>query len=314
MSITANSSLFFTTLLGGICCFIPLYFDPQTYSLDSQTRSLISSQGSRDLAIATVALSVPIFLEIAADKITGIFQEEKSHRVSTHIMKALLTASERSLLIWGALICTATAFLPPEMPRLVDYYFCASRCRSIYFNGALALSLYRLDEGCWSLRTAVLAVILSVVSNNLAAFLDTTEIFAEMEALRNFTSALFFVAIALIFIGSVKWLLSLSKKILARPIDISDGRSSHILRHRRGYGRSNIFPLLYVIVTVFIIITLTLLRRLFSPGTSSTFTSSLSYNVVTSLYPFVVNSISERMMKHEVINGLVSVVIVIFLI
>ena len=315
MSISINSSLLFITLLGGICCFIPLYFDRQKDSLDSEEiRSHISSQGNRDLAIATVALSVPIFLGIAADKITGIFQEEKSHKVSTHIMKALLTASERSLLIWGALICTATAFLPPDMPHLVNYYSCACRCRSVYFNGALALSLYRLDEGCWSLRTSILTVILSILSNNLAAFIDITEVFAGVEGLRNFTTVLFFTAIALIFIGSLKWLLSISKKFFRRHNNISGGCNDDISRHRRGSGHSVVFPLLYVAVTVFIIITLSLLRRLFPNGVSKTFLSSLSYSVITTLYPFLVNSISERMMKHEVIKGLVSDAIFVFLI
>ena len=288
--------------VGGICCFIPLHASSLTDYANSMRRETLTSSRSRDSAIAAVALTLPIFLEIITDIITSV--AAKSEKVEMHVKQALLNTRERFVLACGVLSVSVTAFLPADYPHLVNIYLCTNNCRLTFVGGAVIISLCRCDPKCWTLRKTYLALMLLVTSTVIGTFADNWSALSPIKYLHDVAYALFMSALTILLYCNILWLYSTLPKLIS--LLSKKMRKSDIVNR----NSLPIFPFMYVATVTLATIVLVVTRRTYPERERKNADALFYHNLGFNMYLLFIMYISERQTKFEVIQGLVSISIV----
>ena len=305
---TADVTAGLLILLSGISCFSPLLFGSLIDYRDSPIRQNLASQSNRDLAAAAVALSAPIFIEIAL-KILGSFSsDQKSAKVEKHMREALLSLTELFLLVLGILSCQVTAFLPSDTPNLVNIFFCAKRCRSVLTGCAITTSFCRYDTKFWSVRSTIATVLTIVFSNSVASMHDNLPVLHGIKEIKITSTVIFYIGLSISYVNAFRWFLSIAP-ILLRKIKFEcrsqlDGVSGEKDALSTGY---HLYPLIYVFSTLLMSAVVIIMNKT-SPHWDTIGLNSIFYhNLLVTVYLFLVIYISDKMMEYEIIQGLVSI-------
>ena len=294
-------------LLGGICCFCPLLFGPLIDYEDSPISQSLSSRSNRDLAAAALALSTPILIEIALKTVGSFSSDRKSTKVEKHMREALLSSTELFLLVLGILSCHVTAFLPSDTPNLVNIFYCAKRCRSVLATCAISISCCRYDAKFWSIRTTIATVLAVVSSCAVASMHDNLPALHDIKAIQVICTLIYYLGVSIFYVNSYRWFLTITP-ILLKMINLDgrsqiDGVTGATDSAMSGY---HLYPLLYV-VTNFLTSAFVMIMNNAFPRWDTNGSKSMSYhNLLATVYLFLVLYISDKMMKYEIIQGLVS--------
>ena len=303
---TVNFFLYLTAFLGGTICFLPLPFDLSGENLTSNQLEQPISCGSRDLSVATVALSVPIFMGVIAEIISYVLKDKKSEIVKKSGRQDLLNATERTLIAAALLISSVVSFLPPETTNLANLSLCASRCRSVWTTGAITISFSRFDSKHWPIYGAFTKTLLVVLANCLAAFADNINSSERDMPVRVASYFAMYAAVIFFFAECYRYMRSVAPRLYKMLAYICGRNGDENSAERRATCSFRyLFPLFYIITTIFLVLVLVIQQwtfarvGIYAPG------STYIRDVVTYSYLFFIMFISERMMKYEVIEGLV---------
>ena len=294
-------------LLGGISCFGPLLSGSLIDYGDSSIRQNLGSQSNRDLAAAAVALSAPIFIEIAL-KAAGTFSvNRKSAKVEKHMGKALLSSMELFLLMLAILSCQVTAFLPSDTPNLMNIFYCARRCRSVLTTCAITVSCCRYDAKYWSVWTTIGTVLTVAFSSAVASMHDNLPVLHEIKEIKIINSVIFCIGLSTFYVNAFRWFHSIAP-ILLRKIKLDcrsqlDGVSGEKDAVSTGH---HLYPLLYVVGTSLTSAFLAIMNIAFPHWNTVGPNSIFYHNLLITVYLFLLIYISDKMMKYEIIQGLVS--------
>lgn len=303
---TVNFYLYLTAFLGGSVCFLPLSFD---LSVENQILNQLPQQnscGNRDLHVATIALSVPVFMGVIAEIILYVLQDKKSEKMTNGGRQDLLNATERTLIAAAMLISSVISFLPPETRNLVKISLCASRCRSAWTSGAIAISLCRFDSKYWPVCSTFTVILLVVLANCLAAFADSVNSLETDKSVRVASYFVMYAAVAIFFRECYKYLCSVTPRLCKTFAYIfGRNRDENSAERSATFNFRYLFPLFYIITTIFLVLVLVIQQWTYTQIRVKTPGSTYIRDFVTFSYLFFIMFISERMMKYEIIEGLV---------
>lgn len=287
-------------LIGCTLCFLPALMG-QIETEDDMLVNALTSNKNRDLAVAVIALSVPVFTEIAADYCTNIFVGPKSKRIKMHVREALLKPSEHLLLTCSILSVPVMAFLPARMDHLVATYLCFTRFRILLVGGLVIISLSRFDKKIWTKEITLLCVCLATVSCVVGSFADNL----ELVNYGKFADAVMIAGMGVFCLCSCRWFYISVPIVLRMKSKIHDVNEL-INQNSPGVAEQHlVFPLLYIISAnvsaIFLAATMRSLPTL-------TFDAEWFFfnNLAFVVYLIILLTISERMAKYEVLQGLVS--------
>jgi hypothetical protein len=292
---------------GGALCLLPLAAKPTSDFSDSELLTAVPSQRNRDSAVAAFALGLPILAEIVVEVITSITTEGRAEKVKLHIGRQLLNTRERFLLACGILTIPITAFFPGNTFQLVNIYLCLRKCRFMFVGGTVITSLSRYDVTFWSVRHTYSIVTCLIVGSVLGSYAENNNqhIGRQLSPLAIFAYGCYILALVILLYCNARWLLSIiptyfTKQTLKPWLDKGSQKDLHIT------DAQLLIPLLYVATTGLVSILLSIIFRV-SPEIDAYNADALFYHhLALILYVVFIMYLGDRMMKYDVIRGLVS--------
>lgn len=298
-SMSTNVTQISICFFAGIYCLFPLVIGPLTSFKDSSDLFDLTSQSNRDSSIVAIALTVPIFVDLATEIFTSIVIGDKSNKIKMHVKQALLNTRERFVLACGIITVPLTAFLPPATPHLVNIYLCLYKCRIILVGGSVLASLCRYNPVHWPMRATSSAIILLAVACITGSFADNFYPPNTPSVAHSTATILFMAGSTIFFACNFRWLF-----YTLPPLFMQYVRWNSNIRSASG-STDLLFPVLYVLTVTLSSLSLTILRRLYPENVKQSAEGVFHHNLAFNIYLLFVMYISERMMKYEVVQGLV---------
>ena len=307
-SANTNTAQFLICLLGGICCLIPLGMSSIMDFTQSPLLFTLTSLRFRDSAVFAASVTLPLFFEVTFEIISAIVTGNKTGKSKMNVDAVLLNTRERFLLFCGIVTIPITALLPSNTYHLVNLYMCLRRSRTVFVFGGVVTSLSRYDNNNWPVRKCYLMLISLICGAAIGAFADNYSLLGAPSHLRN-VSTVFNVCFSGTFVYcNCMWLCSDIPRLFKGFFSISGDNTIDTIQNSRGISRcpNLISPLVYA--------TSTTLVGCLSVAAAMTFGGADNYgadalflhNLMFIIYLLMIMYISERMLKNEVVRGLVS--------
>lgn len=298
--ISTNLLQILISFVGGICCLFPLVIGPSMNFRESKDNFDLTSQRNRDSSIVAIALTVPIFVDLVTEITTSIVIGDRSSKIKMHVKQALLNNMERFVIACGIITVPLTAFLPPSTPNLVNIYLCLYKSRLILVGGTVFASLCRYNPVHWPRKATYSAVLLLAVACFTGAFVDNFYLPDTSSVAHSIATILFMAGSFIFFACNFRWLY-----FTLPPLFMQYVRANSNIRSTTG-STDLLFPVLYVLTVTLASLSLTILRRLYPESIKENSEGLFYHNLGFNIYLLFVMYISERMMKYEVVQGLVS--------
>jgi hypothetical protein len=299
-TISTNLLQILIGFFGGLYCLFPLLIGPSINFRDSVDHFDLTSRRNRDSSIVAIALTVPIFVDLITETIASIVTGDKSNKVKMHVKQALLNSRERFVIACGIVTVPLTAFLPPSTPNLVNIYLCLYKCRLILVGGTVFASLCRYNPVHWPAKATYSAVTLLAVACSTGAFADNFYPPNTSSVAHSVATILFMAGSFIFFACNFRWLY-----FTLPPLIMHYVRSNPNIRSTTG-SADLLFPVLYVLTVTLASLSLSIFRRLYPENIKQNSEGLFYHNLGFNIYLLFVMYISEKMMKYEVVQGLVS--------
>ena len=327
----SNSFHIFFCFLGGLGCLLPLCLQLHSNLETKPLRtSILSSPPFTYSCVASIALIIPLFLDVLGDffsksiKVPSSVQRKNFKVTGSETARfTFLNASERSLILIGMIALPSVAFLPSTTEKLALIFLCCCKCQIMLVGGTIVVSLCRYDEEYWSVRSTLISLVLfsgglvssAFVSNIMAGMEEPTQFLIIIDVL------LFFIIIipCLIYtVNSVRWLIivylkadSLKPFLMCSCVSPQQPAISSQPITPGDIPDHTFFPMVYTLSTIAVETFLCA-----TVASSQRYENYTEREIVQNSIPFqgfliIITTLSMRMVKFEVVQGLVSIRIVI---
>ena len=309
LRISTNVCQTIVCICGGLCCLLPLLVQPTSYLEESRLRRSLSALSHRDSAVAVLALIAPILLDIGTEVINSFFGEAK---VKSQKKEVVLNNMEQLVFLCGTAIVPITVFIP-EPQNWAYIYLCCKQCQFVLSGGAIAISLCRYDKKYYPVRIVNIMLGLLTIASIMGAFTNNYILIEPLsQTVRSVQTAsygMLFTCSAIFSCCSARWLYK------SLPILL---RRSKILRRLKLFVRvmptqtsykaneTLFFPVVYVVTSVLATLYILVLANYYSATANYTVTSLFFHNLAFFFYVLLITYGSTRMMKQEIVRGLVS--------
>lgn len=300
--------------IGGLLCLLPLILSPRSRVEMSLLRASSPSQLHKDSATAVITLIVPLLLDITTDLLNSCFTKAKKMEVKNHGKQTLLNNMEHLLFLCGTFVVPITGYLEPYTEKWAFIYVCCRQCQFSLSGGAVLISLCRYNVEYWPVRTTNLILALLLTGSIIGAFTSNngtrnqaTAIYRSLEL----SSYYIILSAGLLFAYcSMRWLSMSVPKWIKRwnlflkvlPEDIpKEGRSTG-----SDIKESLLYPILYVMLSLMAVFFLFLMSNLYAGPLNFDAQALFFHNLAFILYLLIITYGSMRMMKREIVQGLVS--------
>ena len=310
--------------LSGIFCFLTLWLRVTSYLEFRPLREALNyCPEFRYSCAASVALVLPLFSDVLLDVIDycrKLGSQENKRRIANESGAErfnFLNISERMLILMGIVVVPLVGFLPIHTENLALIYTCCSKCQLNFIGGAVAISLNRYNKEYWSTKCTNLSLILLSVGLISAPFLDnafatTTSPSALVIILDNGSFGSLLIPCVLFIVNSSRWLIIVYCRAYSwkRSFMCSSRPQTPVLNMRGTTANHSddhtFFPMLYTISGTALVGVLCLQIGLNDRSDSYDrvvlFRSSLPFL----MFHILISTVSLRMVKNEVVQGLVS--------
>ena len=304
------------SLLTGLSCFIPLCMGV-TSNLEKRPlrEALQKGSGFTYSCIAAITLVIPLLVDLLIDI---------GYEIATVVVKPsgkitarfnFLNKPERTLFLLGIAVLPLLILVPKSTPNLALIYICCNKCQQSWIGGTVALSLCRYDKQYFSVKSTwasliffAMAMIGSTFIDNLYAIKPPAQ---HIVILDMGTFILSGIPCVLFFLNSSRWLILAHYRAIQWTNVLffySKSRQIHPSATTDISANSDhtFFPMIYTLIGMTVLVLLSVLI-----GTSSRIEDYDETNLVQGNIPFLVfiisvSILSMRMVKFEVIQGLVS--------
>jgi hypothetical protein len=284
-NISTNSIQILVCCGAGIFCFTPLMLHPSENPGASLLKFALTSHQNRDSAVAALALTAPILMEIITEMTFSFLRRNDVKKANIHIEQELLNWRERLILVCGIITIPIAAFLPPETVNMVNAYLCLRKCRSMLVAGAIIISLCRYDPKIWTVRITYLILLLLAVGTIVGSFMTGVGAF---------------------FICNARWLCSVLPSLNKAMIPSNAVQGISIKVQSTDDMTDLLLQLVYILSITIISLILIATYYMF-PGIGLYSPTAMFYNnLAFVLYLLFIMYISERKMKFKVVKTLVS--------
>lgn len=299
-NISTNSIQILVCCGAGIFCFTPLMLHTSENPGASLLKIALTSHQNRDSAVAALALTAPIFMEITTEMIFSFLRRNDAKKANIHIEQELLNWRERLILVCGIITIPIAAFLPPETVNMVNAYLCLRKCRSMLVAGAIIISLCRYNPKIWTVRITYLILLLFAVGTIVGSF-SATVIVAS-----NVGQGFFMTGVGAFFICNARWLCSVLPSLNKAMIPSNAVKGISIKVQSTDDMTDLLLQLVYILTITIISLILIATYYIF-PGIGLYSPTAMFYNNLAFVfYLLFIMYISERKMKFKVVKSLVS--------
>jgi hypothetical protein len=292
-------------LLGSSLCFIPLFSDELVSFKSSTISRVLLSQKGRDLSIASITLAVPICMGILTDVITSITIRDMSKKIRPHVGRELLSSLERFFMTVAILVVSLPAFLDGNTANFVNIWLCMRRSRLLLVAGAVQVSLCRYDEKYFSVKTSCLSLILMSIGSIMGVCGVNVIRFSTIPAIPAISGALILLGIVVFLRNCWKWLFFVTPKVLKWALQRSTSDPTTGNSIEKECCKHYVFPSILVASSATASIVMVFISSLY-PVTNFDSDSVFYDNLGNIFFNLFTMYISDRMMKFELIDGLVS--------
>ena len=303
-------------LLTGLLCFLPIALDYESHLEDKPLRSSMTSINFSLSCIASVALVIPLAIDIFLDIIMMIVDSDGRKKGIPRPVESsrfhFLNICERSLILIGLIVLPIVIFLPKDTDNLALIYLCCYKCQQNWVGGACAVSLCRYNRKYWSTESTCISIFffsLGLVGSTFTcniyagAIGKPSVIIVTMDLL-----AFFFTVIpALInILNCSRWLIIVYFKMTSWKQLLPWNETIEPPTAAAG-GDHTFFPMVYTISAA----CLTILFAAINIAGKLRIENFSCSTLVQSNVPFftfmiMISTLSMRMVKYEVVQGLVS--------
>ena len=324
----SNSLQICFCLLSGLMCLLPLCLQiPSNFEVTTLRDSLsLCCGGFSYCCVASITLVAPLFLDIIIDLAMMSFDATSSAQIKKQRAAAknavrftFLNIPEKLLILVGLAILPIIALLPKTTENLGLIYLCFYKCQQNLVGGAMLICSYRYDKEYWSLRTTWLSLLF--FSTGLVSGVFVNNIYAGetppsklIIAADYLNFGLVLVACLIFVVNSARWLIMAYCKVpLWRAIFNIDSKSVSQASDSINSADQNFFPMIYTIFGLSFVIVICCFVLI--SGRVSSYTSGvlLLQSCPYLCFLIVVSTMSMRMVKFEVVQGLVSNIYSIFI-
>jgi hypothetical protein len=191
--------------VGSLLCLLPLFTETSSKLESSALRSAISSQISREIASATLALTLPLVIDLATETFYISRNTDNSVITKVRVGFTLLNNIERAALLCGMAVVPVCSLFPNDTSNLALIYVCCQKCQLVLIVGAVMISLCRHNKKYWTVKGTSFSLICLVVGNILQAATDNVDMTSEFKTPRTTASRLSSILIILA-VASHIWL------------------------------------------------------------------------------------------------------------
>ena len=315
----------------GLLCLIPVCLQiSSNIELKPLRQSLSSCHSFTYCSVASVTLIVPLFLDVILDLVVMFVSATLSVKINkqkTVVKDAagfiFLNIPERMLILVGMIVVPIVAFLPKNTENLALIYVCCNNCQQNLVGGTLLISLSRYDKEYWSIRVTSFSLLFysmglvggSFIGNVYSSESNPTQIILALDSCSYFLT----LAPCLLFIvNSLRWLLIVYfgvnpwKKLRMWSSKVQHVPDLEVLRVSDSPDH-NFFPMIYVTGGLVILLSFCCLMAR-APRPENYDSISLTLNSVPYVcFLILVSILSMRMVKFEVVQGLVSNIFCLFI-
>ena len=299
-----NKSHLLLCLIGGVSCLLPLYFHPHSHLEETRLRQAVSSTKNRESSIAIMVLVFPILMEVFTDCIVSFIKRGSPSKIECPA--ALLNHCERLVFFIGSVAVPFTAFFPSDTINWAYMYLCLSKCQLALVGGAVVISLCRYDERYWSVRLTYLYLTLLITGSVLSAFTEnttnSTDSYYKFQ-IRNAAYSLVLGATGIFYLCCARWLYAMTPRIFFEYVWIK--KRTTIKLTSDANTENLVFPLMYILTSI-ISSSSNIAIAIIYPGIGNLTDDALFYhNFASIFFLFFLTYLSSRMVKLEVVRGLV---------
>lgn len=334
----SNTIHFVICFAGGICCLLPLLLCPNSKMELTPLRTAILSQSNRDLSVAALSLIIPLIMDLITELAYSTWIRGKDDDVKIRVKPSFLNSIERSAALFGTAVVPMTAFLPAHTHNLAYIHACCERCQLVMIGGAVMISLCRYNDKYWTIPRTYLALILLTIGTIILAFTgnisDTDTARGAAYIISYFGYSTILASAVIFFWCSCLWLSHVIPIISPESFGFSTTTNSSKTSktskkvHKKNQKNNNnaavsstfstssehlTFPALYVSVSMTTIAMLIMISAMYPSVASYDERAIFLHNFSFLLYIAIVSYVSIRMMKFEVVQGLVSTYIHTFI-
>ena len=314
---TTNGIQCSIVILGGIGCLLPISMYPTSFVEDCTLRNALPEQRIRDSSIAVIALVFPLVLDIVTEMINSVISGRKDEKLLMQT-KPLLNNMEKLLFLFGTVIVPMNACLLTNSPRWAYTYLCSQQCQFTFTGGAVCISFCRYNPDYWPVRKTYLILTLLSSGTLMGAFSDNYLLTPPPSPVIKYFNTLsyFFILSASILLVycSLRWLTRFIPKFFkSLPLLISKADPC------TKYSKSDVdlqapllFPIMYVVTTLVAAGCLVLMETVYNGAQNYDTKALYIHNLAFLAYLLFITYGSMRMMKYEVVQGLVSVELLTF--
>ena len=324
----SNSFHVLFCFLSSLCCLLPLFLSSPSNFEEKPLRAALSSStsGYTFSSVATITLVIPLFFDLLLD-LLAIYIDASRNKIRKKLNPTksetakftFLNISERFLILIGLTISPMVAFLPKSTENLAFIYLCCNKCQLNLVGGTLVLSLCRYNKEYWTVRSTLLSLLSFGVGLIGSPFIDN--VYAaenpvmKLVILIDLSTFVLTIGPAFVFmINSSRWLILVYfKAYYLRRYLMCSSKLQPDIETRKGdrkdkAGSDHIFfPMVYTLCGMILV-----LLVLAIIGSSARVSEYDSMNLLQLTIPFLVfitliTTLSMRVVKFEVVQGLVSV-------
>ena len=312
--------------LCGVSSLLPIILQfPSNLEKSLLRSSLSTSHEFTNICVATIALVIPLSFDLFLDLLTISLDASRSaHRKKINRAAKetpsfnFLNKAERFLILLGFITISLVGFLSKSTHNLALIYICCNKCQFILTGGAIAISLCRYDKEYWSVRTTLISLFLfgfglagSPYIDNIYAGEDPVS-FPTL-VMDNFIYYLSVAPCLLFLFNCFRWLIvayfkaTSWRRILMCSSDVRL-QSPDALQTSHGTNAQDhtFFPMVYtfcsVAITVMILAIAASSARLDQYDTMNLLENTVPFL----LFIILITTLSMRVVKFEVVQGLVS--------
>jgi hypothetical protein len=314
----SNNFYLIFCFISGLCCFLPLLLGIKSNLEERPGRHSIGSSVEFSYSsTASIALVIPLFIDVSLDILSSVDQSPSA--VKKRIMPSsrdarynFLNITERIMLLLGVAILPMVVFVPTTNSNLALIYVCCCKCQLSWVGGTLSLSLRRYNKEYFPNSFAFVALLNLGFGLVAGAFIDN--IYA-VEPISKFIFFLDKVAYGLTLIPALMFICYSSRWIFL--VCHGPSKWDDILfcyskfRPRRHANppltlEHTFFPMVYTFCGAVMIVLLIVLFTMAPRIENYNHTSLLLNNLPFLVFILLVSILSMIMVKFEVVQGLVS--------
>lgn len=288
---------------GGLLSFLPLLIGLKSNFEDSTLKNSLSSRYYfRDSSMASLALAIPISIDIILDMTTMFAKKRKICAIESQIC---LNNIEKCVLLIGITSIPLTAFLPYDLPNIGLAFFCCQKFQLVIVAGIVMTSLCRNNKEFWTVSNTIAFHFILGSATSISIFARNASLSNPDDQVRKRLNmaCIFFSTAPIVYLiyCNIRWLteaIRAERKGSARLTGSDRQSDSHIF-----------FTMIWVVTTLIGMILQALINGVYLNVDHFDSKALLMNNLIFLCFELSITVFLMRVVKSDVVLGLVSLLL-----